>query len=68
MSSIHERNFSNGKRALEDLRANMASGMSPEEVLLRLGKDFDALDWHAYASYSTETEPENNHPEVEVEA
>lgn len=65
MSSVHERNIRNAERALENLRANVASGMPQDEVLLRLDVECEAVDFDAYASYSRE--PAGTHPEV-VEA
>jgi hypothetical protein len=52
MSSVHERNLRNGKRVLENLRANMASDMPSEEVFVRLGRDLDTVELHAYVSYA----------------
>lgn len=63
MSSVHEQNLYNAERALENLRANMASGMAPDEVLVKLSVDCEAVDFDAFASYFSE--PAGTHPDVE---
>ncbi len=64
MPGVHEQNLRNAERALGNLRANTASGMPQDEVLLRLDVECEAVDFEAYASYASE--PVGTHPEVEV--
>ncbi len=63
MSGVHERNLRNGERVLQNLRANMASDMPPEDVFLSLLRDIDTVDLPAYLSH-TGGYPED-YPEVE---
>lgn len=63
MHSAHEQNMRSAERALENLRANVASGMPPDEILLRLDVECEAVDLEVYASYASE--PEGAHPGAE---